>query len=259
MEPTITSAVHTDFRYLLVRLSRQLHSEDTEGLMFVHKIARPTSAANMGLYVLSKLEAEGHFDPFSPEKLQDILSKIERKDLAHDIKEYRQSGTFKKAMKLEAGREKELKRRDSKQKRKKGKDRGEGTEERQVAAHLLSGAELATQEERKWRDMFALALTHAAQLVEQTELLRKAIEDHKNPQTSSKRIEEALTTIETAQDEVESLSKTLKKAISEAGLKSRSRKASQEGVLDEEEGKLLGLLAVASRKVLALEQNSYIS
>lgn len=241
MEST-SSAACTEFRYLLVRLAKQLHKEDCEGLMFVHKIAKSPAVADIGLYALSKLEAEGYFDPFSPEKLQEILSKIGRRDLANDIKEYKQSSVFKKATKLEAEREKESKRKWEKENKTKSKKKGKdgkdssmsrALEERCAAAHLLLGVETAsTHEEKRWRDMFAMALTHTAQLVEQTALLRKAIQEHDNTDQTNRRIQEALVTIETAQDEVESLSKTLKKAISAAGLK--STRASHEGQLDAE-------------------------
>lgn len=228
MEETVSGA-DTEFRYLLVRLGRQLHSHDCEGLIFVHKIPDlPSKKCDVGLHTLSSLEAMGFFDPFSPEKLQDILSKIGRKDLANEVKEYKESAVFKKARKLGTEWEKE--------RGKKGKDgeRGNAFDERRVAAKLLSGAEYAaSQEERQWRDMFAMALTQTAQLVEQTELLRKTIEAHGDSEQTSRRVEEALRSILKAQDEVESLSTTLKKAVSEAGL--RSRRHSEENILDSEE------------------------
>ena len=226
----MATEAYTEFRYLLVRLARQLHHENCEDLIYVHKIAKSPDAANQGLYVLSRLEAEGHFDPYTPEKLQEILSKISRKDLAHDIKEYKHSSAYKKAVKLEQEREKEQKR---KAKKKGGKDEGHGeaSEEREEAARLLSHT-AKSQEERQWMDMFAMALTHTAQLVEQMKLLRKAIQSRGNAEHTHRRVEDAVQSIETAQDEVETLSKTLKKAISAAGLK--SRRASQEGLLDDD-------------------------
>ena len=100
----------TEFRYLLVRLARQLHHEDCECLMFLHQITRSPDMANQGLYILSRLEAEGHFDPYTPEKLQEILSNTNRKDLAQEIEKYKDSSAYKKAVKLEQEREKEQKR-----------------------------------------------------------------------------------------------------------------------------------------------------
>ncbi len=89
MDPSaaVTSGICEEFRYLLVRLGRQLHRADCEGLMYVHKIPSEGDKADVGLHILSRMEAEGYFEPLHPEKLQDILSKIGRKDLAHDIKE----------------------------------------------------------------------------------------------------------------------------------------------------------------------------
>lgn len=228
-----TTGVSTEFRYLLVRLGRQLHSHDSEGLIFVHKIQDdPGTKCDVGLHVLSSLEDMGWFDPLSPDKLQDILSKIGRKDLANDIKEYKQSAEFKKATKLESEREKDNKRKYKNVKRGKDCERGDAFDERCVAAKLLTGAEDSTnQEERRWRDLFTMALTHTAQLVEQTELLRKAIEEHDDSEQTNRSIEEALQAILTAQDEVESLSKTLKKAVAEACL----RRASEENIPDSAE------------------------
>lgn len=82
-----TSEVCEEFRYLLVRLGRQLNRADCEGLMYVHKIPKERDKEDVGLHTLSKMEAMGYFEPLRPDKLQEILSKIGRKDLAHDIKE----------------------------------------------------------------------------------------------------------------------------------------------------------------------------
>lgn len=233
-------SVQTEFRYLLVRLGRQLHSHDCNGLIFVHKIPKPLDdKCDVGLHVLSSLEAMGFFDALSPDKLQDVLNKISRKDLAQDIKEYKQSALFKKAMKLESEREKENKKRLKKMKKDGSSDgSGEGKRDmsadgRQVAVKLLSGVENASsQEERQWRDMFAMALMQTAQLVEQTQLLHKTIESHDNcDDQTSRRVEEALKAILTAQEEVESLSITLKKAVTAAGL--RSSRHSEEDLLSE--------------------------
>lgn len=225
----------TEFRYLLVRLGRQLHSHDCEGLIFVHKIPDPPGGkCDVGLHALSSLESMGFFDPFSPEKLQEILSKIGRKDLSDDVREYQQSALFKKAVKLEKKRDKDG-------------ERGNAFDERRVAAKLLSGAENAVyQEERRWGDMFAMALAQMVQLVKQTELLRKTIEAHGDSEQTNRSIEEALHSILTAQDEVESLSRTLKKAVSAAGL--RSRRAN---VLDSEEtdGTYTRIATVVSKPV----------
>ena len=88
MDPAeVTSGVHEEFRYLLVRIGPHLNRSDCEGLMFVHKIRNDEDKADKGLDILSKMEAKGHFDPLHPERLQEVLSKIGRRDFAHDIKE----------------------------------------------------------------------------------------------------------------------------------------------------------------------------
>lgn len=220
-----TTEVSTEFRYLLFRLGRQLHPHDCEGLTFVHKIPDVHGTkSDIGLHVLSSLEDMGCFDPTSPDKLQETLNKIGRKDLANDIEEYKQSAEFKKAVKLE----------DSKRKSKRGKDyekRGVFAK-RCVAAKLLTGAENCANEEegRRWRDMFSMALNQTAQLVEQAELLRRAIEAHDDSKQANRSMEEALHAILTAKDELESLSKTLKTAVAAAGLKLRGD--SGENILD---------------------------
>ncbi len=228
------SSVNTEFRYLLVRISKRLRHEDCEGIKYVHELPEPPSTtADLGLYVLSQLEAEGFYDPLNPEKLQEILSKIGRKDLAHDIKDYKQTNIYKRAVKLENEREKEVKKKFKKMGKESNK-RGEAVHERHVAAKLLSGVDTSTtQTERKWRDMFSIALTQTAQLVDQTEQLRKTIKlamEQKDEDLNDQKIQEALNSILDAQDEVESLSRNLRKAVSAAGLK--SRKSSQEGLLD---------------------------
>ena len=202
-------------------------------MTFIHRIPEPSeTASDIGLYALSQLEAAGHFDYLSPEKLQEILSKIDRKDLSKDIKEYKHSSAFKKATKLEAKRKRECRKRENKLKLKdKDASRGEASKERRAAARLLSGTETAaTEKERKWRDMFAMVLTLAAELVEQkAELIRQLQEKHDNSDRASKKIEEALHSMETAQEEVERLSTTLKKTSSEAGLNLRTEVLDDEG------------------------------
>ncbi len=136
---------------------------------------------------------------------------------------------YKKAVKFENEREKENKK-NVKKKNKGGSVKG--VEERRVAAKLLSDvAEGMPPTERRWRDMFAVAFTQTAQLVEQMNLLRKAVEEHDKEEETHGRIEDTIMSLVTAQDEVDMLSKTLKKAISAAGLK--SRRQSQENLLDE--------------------------
>lgn len=222
--------VNRKFRYLLVRIGKNLCREDCENIKFVYKLQDPPQyIANVGLFFLSKLEAEGEFDSMNPEKLQEILENIERKDFAPYIREYKQGSAYRRALKLEQERKREEKRQAKKNKKgginnkgSKKKEEGVG-EERVAAAKLLMGVEhAATEEERRWRDLFAMALTQTAQLVEQTEILRKALATNRDQEDSRKeRIEEALTSIMTAQDEVKSFSHSLKKAISAAGLKSR--------------------------------------
>ena len=222
MDPTgtCTSAAWIDFHYLLVRLARQLHRRDYEGLAFVHQIPEPPEAvSDIGLYALKQLQAEGKFDFLSPDKLQEILRLIGRKDMSHDIKEYKHSRAFKKATKLEAKRERESRRRE-------GATQGEASEERHVAEIA------ATEKERKWRETFAMALTSATELVEQkAEQIRQLQEKHDNSDQASKRIEEALHSMETAQEEVERLSTTLKKTSSKAGLNLRTEVLDDEGTL----------------------------
>lgn len=206
MEP-VTTKLEVEFHRLLLKLGRNLSDADTESLMFLFEIppnpsSNKSESTSMSLYAFSSLEAMGHIDLFSPDKLREILSDINRIDLIEGISEYKQSGVYKTAMLM---REKTTKKR--------GKDgkRGAALDERHVAAKLLTGAKMAAnQEERRWGDMFAVALTHTAQVAEQTELLRQSLEA---PEQTNWRTEEALRSILTAQDRVESLSKILKRAV----------------------------------------------
>ena len=168
--------------------------------MFLYKIP---SVTDFGLYALSQLQAEGHFDYLSPDKLQEILNKIGRNDLSNDIKEYKRMSVFQQAVKLEAERQEKSR-----------ASVGTGGVERHAVARLLSGAETQTAATEERRDMVAMALTQTAQLVEQAsaELLRITFQD------SNLETEETLCHIKTARDEVKSLSSTLQKAISAARL-----------------------------------------
>ena len=83
----VTAGLCEEFRYLLVRLGNQLHQKECEGLKYVHKIPDEREKADVGLHILSSMEGMGFFEPLKPEKLQEILSKIGRKDLAHDVKQ----------------------------------------------------------------------------------------------------------------------------------------------------------------------------
>ena len=87
MDSEVMSGVCEEFRYLLVRLGRKLHRQDCEGLMFVHNVSDMGDKVDVGLHILSRMESMGYFEPLQPEKLQEVLGKIGRKDLAHDVKE----------------------------------------------------------------------------------------------------------------------------------------------------------------------------
>ena len=146
----------------------------------------------------------------------------------HFLPQYKQSSIYKQAVKLETEREKE-----NKKKMKKNKAGGEkGAKERHGQTNIDT-----PPVERRWREMFAVALTQTKELVEQMNLLHKTIEEYDKEEEKHRRIEDALSSLVTAQDEVDTLSKTLKKAISAAGLESM-----QENLLDEplnSEGELI--------------------
>ena len=140
------------------------------------------------------LKLKCQFDFLRPGKLQEVLARIGRSDLSHVVKEYKESSAFKKVT----------------------------TEKRRMAINSIDFEEglivvVATEEERRWRDMFAMAVTQSEQLVEQMVLLRKAIQQH-NIDQSRTRIEDTLDSIETAQNEMKHLTSSLQKAISTAGL-----------------------------------------
>lgn len=229
MADQYSTGLEEEFRYTLLMIGTKLSSTDCHGLRFVHDMAETSGEKGVpGLDILKGLISSGHFDALNPDKLQEILTKIGRKDLANLVKEYKKSNIYKQAQKKVMEKEAEEKR----QRKKKIKaGRGEGSSERHTAAELLRKVPRSiAPEERRCRDMFSIALTHIAQLIEQTTHLGEAIKRAMNEAEDNSRMDEALISIAEAQEGVENLSKSLKKAISATGLK--QRKCSEENFLD---------------------------
>ena len=192
-----TDPLRTEFRYLLVRVGKKLKQEDCEAIIFVHKIPESSnsSASDLGLHLLSTLEAEDYFDPLHPDKLQELLGKIGRKDLAQDIKDYKQTSTFKKAAKLESEREKK-----NYKKKTKTLEKSDVQSERYQNVTLHSEVEMnSASEEIKWKEVFPKILSQTAQLEEPIQQLQSAIklamEGMASERKSEKKIEDALDTI----------------------------------------------------------------
>ena len=93
------SPLKKQFRILLVKIGSGLSAKNSRQLRFIHNpqvhCGTPPGQDTDGLDVLEELMIRGEFDAYDPEKLQDILESIGRKDFSDAIKEYKKSSIFK--------------------------------------------------------------------------------------------------------------------------------------------------------------------
>jgi len=203
------------FRYLLIELSSKLSEEEGERIAFA-ELGLPLGERekrNSQLHVLCKLEAHGKFSPLEPEGLRQILEHNNRYDLANEVKNYSSSSIFKKARK-----EKE---KDERQQRKGG--RGRNTDISNETKELAEIKQHADPR-RMLKDSFTVTLTQASLLLKQVELLRKAIAHA----STKEEAEAAFHIVMKAEETADKLGRTLRKALSAAGLKSGSGSSSSE-------------------------------
>lgn len=216
-----------EFHCLLAKLGSQITKTEVQGLL--HFFKQPRLNNSDSFHALFSLEAMGHIDHFSLNKLQEALSNIEREDLVQDILEYKQSAVYKKAMEEEMSRRRvetkplsvpeiHLNRRwrfthiQERVRRNISNEQG-------VATELLPGADNITNKEKKRWHRFAMVLTHTTQLKEQMEdILRDDLLHEDWMDSQHTRVTEALHLIRIAQGDMESLSMTLKRASSFLGL-----------------------------------------
>ena len=162
---------------------------------------------------MCKLEAHGKFSPLEPEGLRQILEHNNRYDLANEVKNYSRSSIFKKARK-----EKE---KDERRQRKGG--RGRSTDISNETKELIEIKQHADPR-KMLKDSFTVTLTQASLLLKQVELLRGAI-----LHTSTKEeAEAAFHIVMKAEETADKLGRTLRKALSAAGLKSGNGSSSSE-------------------------------
>ena len=148
-----------EFRCLLARLGYQLIKDDTEKLMSLFQIPKVHSKKiDMNFHVLFGLEGMGHINCYHPDRLQEILENIGRKELAKYITDYKESVVYKESM-------------ADKDKDKPPLVHKEVVEDEEEKIHsdilkeLLPGVNEPTdpRTKRLW-DMFAVALTRTKQL-----------------------------------------------------------------------------------------------
>ena len=232
---TLNTELSKAFRYMLLHIAGQLTTEECQGIVFAEGL--PSSCKNeTNLEVLSHLEANGEYSPLNPDGLQTLLIRINRYDLLQPVKEYKKSPLFQKAQKELAKEEKRAR---------KKKD-GKSSDARDT---MLACVEPMTETDVKvsgpscdpqsmLREAYAITLTHTTLLLQQVELLRKAIEADAAPKNllqvradpthQRNRTDAAFQAIADAEDSVEKLRKNLRRALSAVHVGNRSSCSSAE-------------------------------
>ena len=77
-----------DFRRHVVDISGHLQPEELNQLGYIHLLAKPQYEGKSALAVLVSLEMQGYFSDKNPEKLVEILRKINRVDLVKMTQSY---------------------------------------------------------------------------------------------------------------------------------------------------------------------------
>jgi len=185
------SALEQNFRYMLVNIGSKLSQSNRQGLRFVHHLPEPTPDQDTGLQVLDKMRSGGFFDCTGPEKLQEILGKIGRKDLTSYIKEYKKSTAFKEMQKL-------------------------ASYQQDLEKEKLAQDQPLSSPERRRRDFLPIGLTLATQLAEQATKLRDTIK--KAVMEPDKTTHKTMATITSLQEKLEKSNEALKNALSTAGV-----------------------------------------
>ena len=188
---TEQSALQETFRYMLLHVGSKLNATNRHGIRFVHHIAEPSPEQDPGIHILEELLARGLFDYRYPDKLQEMLTKIGRKDLSNPVKEYKKSSLFKQMQKQEAERE--------------------AQEKDMVSPDGFP--------ERRRRDILPTAYTLATELTDQATKLKAAIKKAMMEGEDVVKTSKALVAITEAQERLEKSNDSLKKALTTAGVK----------------------------------------
>jgi len=218
MAETSNEELLRNFRYLLLEVSDGL-TEDECGRIAFGELGEK-GKQNPQLDVLCKLEADGRFSPLNPHGLREILERNKLSHLASKVKVYSDSALFKKV-------EKEKKR----QKRKSG--RGRNTDISNESKEFLE-IKMHADPKEMLKDSFMVILIQVSLLLQQVEILREKIDRKEEAEAAFQLVEEA----------TETLGRTLRKALSAAGLKSGKASSSSEELdsspLTEEQPQLSG-------------------
>ena len=224
--PTFNTELSKAFRYMLLHIAGQLTTEECRGIVFAERL--PSSyKSETNLEVLSHLEANGEYSPLNPDGLQTLLTRINRYDLLQPVKDYKKTPLFQKAQKELAKEEKRA--------RKKKDSKGDDHEAKYTPpAGAMKEPDVKVSgpfcdPQSMLREAYAITLTHTTLLLQQVELLRKAIEVDAGPKNllevrtdpthQRNRTEAAFQAISEAEDNVEKLRKNLRKALSAVGIR----------------------------------------
>ena len=213
------------FRYLLIDLSGRLSEEECGRIAYgeLDLTVGERDTRSPQLRVLCKLEAHGKFSPLKPEGLREILEQNNRYDLSGMVKDYCRSALLKKVQKEKA--------KDEKRQRKGG--RGRSTDISKLSKELIEIKEHADPQ-MMLKESFTVTLTQASLLLKQVELLRIAIAHA----STKEEAEKAFHIVMQAEETADKLGRTLRKALSAAGLKSGNASSSSEELDAEEEQQL---------------------
>ena len=216
---TLDTDVSKEFRYMLLHIAEWLKPEECKGIVYVENLPLSYNAKT-ALEVLARLEANGEYSPLNPDGLLKLLTRLNRSDLARKVKEYKASSLFKKTQKEE----------------KRKKDHKTHDHEAKVTPFVkkldVKISSPSSNPHSMLREAYAITLTHTALLLQQVELLRKAIDADTveavpkklqlDPTYQSNKTAAAFQAIAEAEDNVEKLRKNLRKTLLAVGIGSSS-------------------------------------
>ena len=145
-----------------------------------------------GLDILEELHSRDHSTPLRPDRLEEDLVRIQRKDLANLVKQYKKSDDFKHAQKQEAKRVKK-----------------KGQTSKHPDETTKAGKKQSATADEQCSHMLSLAFMHAAQTVSQTGYFLDTVTDQAQLQSK----EDLAGIITDVKKDFDSLGKSLKKAI----------------------------------------------
>ena len=205
-----------EFRSMLMKVAQKLTADEMSRLSYEEGFTLElppgsTGLQDMRVHFLHKLEAKGVFSPKNPDGFTRVLKRLSREDLIVEVNNYKLNHLFVKPTKK------------SKTKWKKSKDKEKDKEKATVKKPLEAKQSITTENPQdNLEDMFALAMTHASNLMSGLEELRELMQQpipRERLAAVTPQVKEAILMLSKEEQAVVSVCQAMRKAAADAGVR----------------------------------------